>query len=197
MYKVVLASNSPRRKEILARVGIEFVVIPSNVEEIITKTKPDEIVKELSYIKAMDVSRRVNDQVIIIGADTIVSKDGEILGKPKDEADAKRMLKLIEGSSHQVYTGVTVIIRTRVGEIFEDRVVQFAERTEVMVQSLTEKEIDDYIMQKEAMDKAGAYGIQGLFAIHITGISGDYYNVVGFPVSRFYEEMKKCGIDIL
>lgn len=197
MYKVVLASNSPRRKEILAQVGIDFVVVPSQVEEIITKEQPEEVVEELSQLKAMDIAEKIHDQALIIGADTIVAKDGLILGKPKDEEEAFSMLSMLQGSVHQVYTGVTVVIKQRVDEGFFTKVVSFHECTEVEVAPMTPEQIRAYIKTKEPMDKAGAYAIQGLFAVHIKSISGDYYNVVGFPISKFYSEMQRFGIQLI
>ncbi|BBF43332.1 septum formation protein Maf [Lachnospiraceae bacterium KM106-2] len=197
MYKVVLASNSPRRKEILAQVGIDFVAVPSNKEEVITKELPGEIVQELSDLKATDVANSIEDQAIIIGADTIVAKNGEILGKPKDLMDATRMLTMLQGDSHSVFTGVTAIIKTRVGDHFEIKKVQFAEETKVFVREMTVEQMIAYINTKEPMDKAGSYGIQGRFAKYVKGIEGDFYNVMGFPISKFCETMSKEGIDLI
>ena len=196
MYKVVLASNSPRRKEILAQVGIEFVVVPSDKEEVITKENPVDVVKELSRMKAADVAEKVADQAIIIGADTIVVKDGQILGKPKDTEDAKQTLTMLQNGAHSVYTGVTVLVKTRSEEGYDIKEIQFAEETKVNLYPMTEEQITEYIDTKEPMDKAGSYAIQGRFAVYIRGIEGDYYNVVGFPIARFYQELKKAGITI-
>lgn len=194
----------------LAQVGMEFEVLPSHAEEIITGSRPAEIVMGLSNLKAEDIFAQLpedeKENVLVIGSDTVVALDGEILGKPKDEADAKRMLKALQGRSHQVYTGVTLILQetpdkqTRVAEQAEGEALPnishtvFYEETEVEVYPMTDEEIDAYIATKEPMDKAGSYGIQGLFAAHIKGLKGDYYNVVGLPIGRLYQEMKKLGI---
>ena len=212
--KIILASASPRRKELLAQIGIDFEVRPSHAEEVTTGTRPAEIVMGLSNLKAEDVFAQLSEDekenVLVIGSDTVVALDGEILGKPKDEADAKRMLKALQGRSHQVFTGVTLISQETPAEISKDEDYRqdeegceklpcithtvFYEETEVLVYPMTEEEIDAYVATKEPMDKAGAYGIQGCFAAHIKGINGDYNNVVGLPIGRLYQEMKKLGI---
>lgn len=189
MKKIILASGSPRRRELLSQIGIDFDVITSNADEIITMTQPDDIVCELSHIKAEAVCRMLKDNEseeniddkIIIGADTIVYCNGEVLGKPKDEQDAHRMLKELSGGVHQVYTGVTFI--------HNGNVTCFSEKTDVSVYNMSEEEINRYIKTGEPMDKAGAYGIQGAFAAYVKGINGDYNNVVGLPVSRLYHEL--------
>lgn len=184
---VILASASPRRRELLRQVGITPEVVPSKVEEVVTKTQPQEVVMELSAQKAEDVAGRYrNDEredVVIIGSDTVVAAGGEILGKPHDEADAVRMISMLQGGTHQVYTGVTMIF-VKTGER-----VTFAEKTDVHVYPMTETQIDQYVKTKEPMDKAGGYGIQGYFAAYIKGISGDYNNVVGLPVGRVCQEL--------
>lgn len=198
--KIILASASPRRKELLAQIGIDFEVRPSHAEEVTTGTRPAEIVMELSNLKAEDVFAQLSEDekenVLVIGSDTVVALDGEILGKPKDEADARRMLKALQGRSHQVFTGVTLISQETAGNerLPEMMHTVFYEETEVLVYPMTDEEIESYIATKEPMDKAGAYGIQGCFAAHIKGINGDYNNVVGLPIGRLYQEMKKLGI---
>lgn len=184
MYRYILASASPRRSELLSQVGMKFEVIKSDMEEIITSTEPEKVVTELSGQKAQDVYSGLsdNDNTIVIGADTIVYNEGRILGKPKDEKAAFEMLKELSGKSHYVYTGVTLIIN---GEK-----VSFSEKTRVDVYPMSDDEILDYIQSGEPMDKAGAYGIQGLFAAYIKGIEGDYNNVVGLPVGRICQELK-------
>lgn len=184
--KLILASASPRRKELLGKIGLEFDVIPAKGEEIVTKTMPWEMVEELSFQKAKEIADMQTDECIVIGSDTIVAKGGDIMGKPKDEADAFRMLSEIAGNVHQVFTGVT-LIRTGV----DPKVITFTEKTEVYLYPMSEKEINDYIGTKDPMDKAGAYGIQGDFAIHVKGIEGDYYNVVGLPIGKVYQELKQ------
>lgn len=190
MSEIILASASPRRKELLEQVGIQFKVVKSSVEEVITETEPDKVVMELSGQKAEDVAAGLNDRKdrIVIGADTIVFCQGKILGKPKDESDAFAMLEGLAGKSHSVFTGVTILIG--------DRMISFAEETKVNVKDMTHEEIRRYIATKEPMDKAGSYGIQGRFAAFVSGIEGDYNNVVGLPVSRIYTELTKNGVDI-
>ncbi len=189
--KVILASNSPRRRELLHQIGIQPEVIPSQIEELTTSQLPEEIVVELSLKKAEDVADRTLESALIIGADTIVAVDGMILGKPKSHEDAYQMVKRIQGRSHEVYTGVTLIYK----EKGRSRGRSFVEKTEVSVYSMTEKEIKSYTDSKEPMDKAGAYGIQGVFAAYIEGIHGDYNNVVGLPIGRVYQEWKKLMAD--
>lgn len=190
MSEIILASASPRRKELLEQIGIQFKVVKSSVEEVITETEPDKVVMELSRQKAEDVAAGLNDRKdrIVIGADTIVFCQGKILGKPKDESDAFAMLEGLAGKSHSVFTGVTLLIG--------DRMISFAEETKVNVKDMTHEEIRRYIATKEPMDKAGSYGIQGRFAAFVSGIEGDYNNVVGLPVSRIYTELTKNGVDI-
>ena len=189
--KVILASNSPRRRELLHQIGIQPEVIPSQIEELTTSQLPEEIVVELSLKKAEDVADRTLESALIIGADTIVAVDGMILGKPKSHEDAYKMVKRIQGRSQEVYTGVTLIYK----EKGRSRGRSFVEKTEVSVYSMTEKEIKSYTDSKEPMDKAGAYGIQGVFAAYIEGIHGDYNNVVGLPIGRVYQEWKKLMAD--
>ncbi|MCX4339532.1 MAG: Maf family protein [Lachnospiraceae bacterium] len=193
--KIYLASASPRRKELLRQVGISFKVVPSTVEEKITKERPNEVVEELSYQKAVDVCGKLaaggKDDFVVIGADTVVSAWGKILGKPADKADAARMLKDLQGGSHQVYTGVTIAWK------YQDMApmyATFSECTDVTMYTMTDEEIKTYVDSGEPMDKAGAYAIQGLCAAHIQGICGDYNNVVGLPVGRLCQELKKRGL---
>ena len=184
--KLILASASPRRKELLAKTGLAFDIIPAKGEETITKTIPAEVVMELSQQKAQEIASLQTEDCIIIGADTIVAKGDTIMGKPKDEADAFRMLEMISDDCHQVYTGVTII---RTGK--NPETITFAEKTDVYLYPISEKDIHAYIKSGDPMDKAGAYGIQGDFAVHVKGIEGDYYNVVGLPIGRVYQELKK------
>ena len=189
---LILASASPRRKEILDQMGLTFEVIPSCGEEIITCTDPEEVVKELSLQKAREVAGKIMEPALVIGSDTVVACDGEIMGKPADEADAFRMLKRLQDSTHMVYTGVTVM-DTETGQVL----VNFAAGTEVSMYPMTEDWIWAYVKSGEPMDKAGSYAIQGGCAPYIRGIHGEYSNVVGFPAARFYQEMLKQGIDLL
>lgn len=184
--KIILASQSPRRKELLSRIGLDFQVCPSTVEEKISSTDPVEVVKELSRQKAYDVAEKFSQtEKLVIGADTIVVYDGKILGKPKDQEDAARILGMLQGQTHSVYTGVT-LVREEAGQK-ESTAVTFAEETQVMMYPMSEEEIRWYVDSKEPMDKAGAYGIQGLGARFIREIKGDYNNVVGLPAARIYQ----------
>ncbi len=193
--RIYLASASPRRKELLKQVGVSFKVVPSTVEENITKEAPDEVVEELSYQKAVDVCRKLmaegKEDFVVVGADTVVSAWGKILGKPADQADAARMLKGLQGGSHQVYTGVTLAWKYK---DMSPMYATFFECTDVTMYTMTDEEIQRYVDSGEPMDKAGAYAIQGLCAAHIQGICGDYNNVVGLPVGRLCQELKQRGL---
>ena len=184
--ELILASASPRRKELLEKIGLPFTVQPAKGEERITQKSPAAVVMELSRQKAEEIAAAQTGECIIIGADTIVAKDEEIMGKPKDAADAKRMLESIADDCHQVYTGVTLI---RTGA--HPQSITFQEKTDVFLYPISDAELDAYIASGDPMDKAGAYGIQGDFAIHVKGIAGDYYNVVGLPIGRVYQELKQ------
>lgn len=192
-YQVILASGSPRRKELLELIGVEFNIITSNKEEIITSTNPEEVVKELSMMKAEDVAERVPGPAVILGADTVVAHGGRILGKPKDAEDAVNMIRSFAGDDHYVYTGVCIIRKEADGT---EKKISFAEGTRVTVYPMTEEEIKRYVASGEPMDKAGAYAIQGLFAPYIKGIEGDYYNIVGFPIAGIYQRLKEEGIEL-
>lgn len=185
--RLVLASASPRRRELLAQIGMMPEIIPSTIEEKITVSEPEEVVLELSRQKAMDVASGREPETLVIGADTVVAAGGRILGKPVDHEQAKEMISLLAGGTHQVYTGVTLVYCGKTGE----QIKSFVEKTNVYVYPMTEKEILEYANSEEPLDKAGAYGIQGKFAAFIKGIDGDYNNVVGLPVGRVYQEIKK------
>lgn len=205
MSRIVLASASPRRKELLEQIGLEFEICPAKGEEVITSIVPEEVVQELSRQKAEEVAAMVSSykekheelmtpqELIVIGADTVVAMDGSILGKPVDEEDAARMLTMLSGKTHSVYTGVTLVVvdeNNRAGEL------SFYEKTDVTMCPMTAEEIQWYVDTKEPMDKAGAYGIQGKCAIFVKEIKGDYNNVVGLPVSHLYQELKRLGINL-
>lgn len=190
-YQIILASGSPRRKELLELIGVEFNIITSNKEEVITSTNPEEVVKELSMMKAEDVAEGVTGPAIILGADTVVAHGGRILGKPKDKEDAFRMIRSFAGEDHYVYTGVCIIKKEADGSV---KKISFAEGTKVTVYPMSDEEIERYVASGEPMDKAGAYAIQGLFAPYIKGIEGDYYNIVGFPIAGIYQRLKNEGI---
>lgn len=205
MSQIILASQSPRRKELLEQIGLEFEICPAKGEEIITKTIPEEVVMELSKQKAEEVAAMVSSygenhkeittpsDILVIGADTVVAYDGKILGKPKDEADAKAMLTMLSGNTHSVFTGVTLVLIDKTGRAGE---LVFYEKTDVKMHEMSEAEIDRYIATGEPMDKAGSYAIQGKCAIYVEKIDGDYNNVVGLPITRIYQELKRIGIDI-
>lgn len=198
MSRWILASASPRRRELLEQVGFSFEILPSACEEKVTAKNPAAVVEELSRQKAEEVFARVADpasgqeteeELTVVGADTVVAADGCILGKPRDEEEACRMLRQLQGRSHQVYTGVTLCV-LRQGK---KSVKTFHECTEVTFYPLEEARIKSYVETGEPMDKAGAYGIQGRGALFVERIAGDYNNVVGLPVARLFREMAITG----
>ena len=193
MYRIILASGSPRRKELLSLMGVTYEVMVSQKEEKLQDVEPSGLVMELAKMKACDIAQQVEGPAVIIGADTVVAYDGKILGKPKDEEDAKNMLRMLAGNTHSVFTGVTLVLIDKSGRAGE---LVFYEKTDVTMHPMTETEIERYVASGEPMDKAGAYGIQGKCAIYIEKIHGDYNNVVGLPITRIYQELKKIGIDI-
>lgn len=170
-------------------IGFPFSVRVSETEELITRHDPAAVTEELSWQKAQAVAAELDDaqEIIVIGADTVVSVEGQILGKPASKDEARSMIRTLQGRDHMVYTGVTILGRSAV---HGDRCETFSEGTRVTVASMSEDEIELYISTEEPYDKAGAYGIQGTFARFIQGISGDYYNVMGLPVHRLYEQLK-------
>ncbi len=194
MKKIILASASPRRRELLTLIDMNFEVIPSKGREIMISNIPENVVSALSEQKAYEVWSCLPDRrdLIVIGADTVVSIDGKILGKPKDNEDAYSMLSMLSGREHEVFTGVTLITLERGEEIIKT----FYESTKVTFMTLTDEEILDYIASGEPLDKAGAYGIQDGSAKFVTGINGDYYNVVGLPVCRLYRELKSIDANL-
>lgn len=199
--KIILGSASPRRRELLAQIGAEFEIRVSEKEEIYHSEKPEEIVCELALMKAENVASELSEAEragdVVLGADTVVVLDGKILGKPSDEEEAARMLSALQGRSHEVYTGVAVLEYAESGERAVsggwklEKKENYAVETRVYVNPMTEQEIREYIATGDPMDKAGAYGIQGRFAAYIDRIEGDYYNVVGLPVSRVYRTLKE------
>ncbi|MCR5675797.1 MAG: Maf family protein [Lachnospiraceae bacterium] len=223
MTEIVLASASPRRRELMEQAGLSFSVLPAVRDEVPGERSPEETVRFLSCQKAREVAERLQEgerevlpesfrksggNLLVIGADTVVSLDKEILGKPRDRADAGRMLRMLSGRTHEVWTGVTVIGCPNVGETAggdgtaehlpdgwrtgpAGREITFAVCTGVDVASLSEEEIEAYLATGEADDKAGAYGIQGRFAIHVRGIRGDYNNVVGLPIAALYRILRE------
>lgn len=192
--KIILASASPRRRELLEWAGVNFQVITGNGEEHITETEPSRIVEELSAEKAFQVAETIPEaeETVVIGADTIVSFHGKILGKPSDKADSRKTLKMLQGNTHQVYTGVTIAF-FREGRWQRH---SFSECTDVTFYPVSEEEIEAYVETGDPADKAGSYGIQGPFGIYVKEIRGDYHNVVGLPVARVFYEGKKLGINL-
>lgn len=190
MNKIILASGSPRRLELLSQIGISFEVCTSNADESLQDQSPAEAVEELSFRKASDVASRPEySDCYILGADTVVAlQDGTILGKPSSVEDAYAMLKTLQGNTHSVYTGVTIINSAKNSQ----KAHTFHVRTDVTVYPMTKQEITDYIATGEPMDKAGAYGIQGAFAAYIKEIHGDYSNVVGLPLGALVHEWKQA-----
>lgn len=193
MSKLILASASPRRKELLKNVGYEFSIEVCDLEEKSDKTKPFELVMELAKVKAQAIMDMHNgEDVIVLGADTVVANGEEILGKPRDLNHAKEMISSLQGRTHQVYTGVCLCWND--GKLNQH--ITFYEKTDVEVYSMSVEEIEAYVETRECEDKAGSYAIQGLFSPYVKGISGDYNNVVGLPVARIYQEIKKLGLVI-
>jgi septum formation protein len=191
MDRIILASGSPRRKELLAGLGLNFTVMVSRAEEDRAEKDPEKLAAHLSQVKAREVAARLKGGTTVIGADTVVSADGMVLGKPADAADAERMIRCLQGHWHDVYTGVT-LIRKSGGETTEKT---FTSRTAVHICAMTDEEISDYICSGDDWgDKAGAYGIQNRFGMQfVDEIKGDYYTVVGLPVSRVYHELRSMN----
>ncbi len=189
MKKIILASASPRRSELMRQAGYAFEVMVSHKEERYSAVTPDEIVKELALLKAEDIANQIEARdVIIIGADTVVAFEGKILGKPKSEDEAFAMIKSYQGQKHQVYTGVAILKYDTEGNC---TVINEAVCTNVYVNPMSDNEIRNYIARDSVLDKAGAYGIQSGFAAHVEKIEGDYFNVVGLPISFIYEALKE------
>ncbi|HZV12066.1 MAG TPA: Maf family protein [Candidatus Kapabacteria bacterium] len=182
---IILASASPRRIQLLRQIGIECDVHPSNIDEETDHKNPAALVEDLALRKAREVGSRF-PKGIVIGADTIVVLDGNVLGKPKDAGDAKRMLRTLSGRTHTVYTGFCIL------DVETNKNVCDHEATEVTFRELDDKEIADYVASGSPMDKAGSYGIQDDFgAVFVTRIAGDYYTVVGLPLAKLYTRLKE------
>lgn len=199
--RIILASASPRRRELLAQIGLDFEVRVSDVEEKADTDVPENLVRELSKQKAEAVfeelaKEKSEEEFLVIGADTVVAYGGRILGKPGDAEEAVQMLSLLQGHTHEVYTGVSLLAMTKEPARGKESSVlrkTFHEVTRVYFCPMSQEEIAAYVETGEPLDKAGAYGIQGIFARYIKGIEGDYNNVVGLPVGRLYQEMKEMG----
>jgi septum formation protein len=188
MQNLILASSSPRRKELLENLQLTFTITSSEVDESFKLgLPPDEVVMQLAERKAQAVFKD-NPDSFVIGADTIVVANNEVLGKPADEAEAIQTLKVLSGKQHEVYTGVSIMSPTSS--------IRFYEKTEVLFWELTDSEIELYVKSGEPLDKAGAYGIQQLGSMLVKKINGDYFAVVGLPVARTIRELKKAGYQL-
>lgn len=184
MTDIILASASPRRSELMTLAGFRFDVICADIDEIVPeKAMPQEVVMSLALQKAQAVAKD-HRKSAVVGSDTVVALDGKILGKPHSESEAAEMLRSLSGRIHKVYTGVAIVCGEKVTSFFEE--------TEVEFYPLTDQEILDYVATGEPMDKAGAYGIQGRGAVLVKRINGDYFNVMGLPISKVYRELKDC-----
>lgn len=188
--KLILASQSPRRRELLGRLGLKFTIKTSQLDEsAYTAETPEALVKRLSLEKALRAARGESPDTLVLGADTVVVLDGRTLGKPKDAADAEAMLTALSGRTHTVCTGLTLC---RGPEVLTE-----AEQTQVTFRALRPEEIRAYVRSGEPLDKAGAYGIQGLGCLFVSGIRGDYSNVVGLPLCRLGRMLERFGVDCL
>ena len=184
MTDIILASASPRRSELMTLAGFRFDVICADIDEIVPeKALPQEVVMSLALQKAQAVAKD-HRKSAVVGSDTVVALDGKILGKPHSESEAAEMLRSLSGRIHKVFTGVAIVCGEKVTSFFEE--------TEVEFYPLTDQEILDYVATGEPMDKAGAYGIQGRGAVLVKRINGDYFNVMGLPISKVYRELKDC-----
>ena len=190
MSKIILASTSPRRRELLTQIGLKFEIMPSHKEERMQGNRPAQVVMGLAMHKAEAIFGQVGEDektdVLVIGADTIVALDNIILGKPKDEADALKMLWFLQGKTHQVYTGVCMMT--------SDKAQVFYEKTDVTMYPADEEQLIEYIRTGEPMDKAGSYAIQGQGCVLVQEIHGDYNNVVGLPVAQIWQRLMKDEI---
>lgn len=188
MKKIILASGSPRRRELLEKVGLKFEVMPDNTPEQADMSQlPNDVVAELAKFKGENIRKNLtaDTDALIISADTVVAINGAILGKPHSESDAFEMLSMLSGNAHNVYTGVYIC------DVQSGKYKNFYEKTEVFFKTLDTEEIKAYIRTGEPMDKAGAYGIQEYGAAFVKGICGDYFNVVGLPICRLCDVLKK------
>lgn len=184
---VILASGSPRRRELMGYVVPEFEVLPADIDETLPENIPAEKSAEYLAVKKAAHIAGLRPESLVIGSDTVVIIDGEVLGKPADEADAERMLRLLSGKAHEVITGVCII--------YGDKKKSFSEKTRVKFYPLTDEEIRGYIASGDPMDKAGAYGIQGCGCVFIEGVEGDFFNVMGLPAARLRRELAEFGAE--
>ncbi|WP_170007816.1 Maf family protein [Bacillus fonticola] len=188
MPTLVLASQSPRRKELLEQLQIPFIQQPADIEEVISPAlHPTEVVQELALQKAQAVANKQSGDAIVLGSDTVVVLENEILQKPADEKEAYRMLRQLSGNTHTVYSGVAIVSARRPP-------VQFVQATEVTFYELTDAEISTYVRSGEPFDKAGGYGIQGAGLYFVQEICGDFYAVMGLPIAQTARALEKLGI---
>ena len=189
--KIVLASSSPRRRELLEMIGLKFMVEPSNSEEYIQPgVEPHELAKSLSRDKVSLVAQN-HREALVIAADTFILLEGTIIGKPITVTEARGILERINGRQHSVITGFTIL------DTVSNKAISESVETKVYIRELTSKEIDDYVKTGEPLDKAGAYAIQGLGSVIVERIEGDYFNVIGLPLSTLAESLKEFGVYIL
>lgn len=191
MKQVILASASPRRKKLLEQIGLTIKVVPSSIDEKLNpRLGPKGQAEELSLEKAHFVAEKYPDHVII-AADTIVYIQGDILGKPKNMDEAKRMIKKLQGKTHSVFTGFTILHQAT------KKTITDSVETKVTFRKLNDSEIKNYLKKEKPLDKAGGYGVQGIGAVLLESIKGDFFNVVGLPLSKVIPALKKFGIEIL
>lgn len=191
MKRIILASSSPRRIELLKKFNIDFDIVPSNFEEKLYETDPIAFAMDMAKGKALEVAKSLDKDFIVISADTIVTKDNRIFGKPKNEEDAIKMLKELSGSTHDVVTAVCVY------DLEKEILKCDFEKTEVVFKELTEQEILDYINTKEPFDKAGAYAVQGIGSLFVRSINGCFFNVVGLPIFKLNQLLREVGVNLL
>ncbi len=190
--KIILASQSPRRKWLLEQIGLEFDIIPSNFDEDIENKKfSKKLIESLAYEKAKEVSQRIDDKALIIAADTVVILGEQILGKPVDEADATKMLQKLSGQTHKVITAIAIIDK------YEEKTLLNSTISKVKFKKLSEREISDYIKTGEPMDKAGSYGIQAYGSLFVEKVEGCYNNIVGLPLNLLCEMLKSFGVYLI
>ena len=188
--KIIIASSSPRRKQLAQQMGLEFEITPSSYEENMQqKLTPKKLAQTLAHGKALDVASKTKNGVVI-GVDTLVSFEGKVIGKPKTKLEAFKMLKQFSGKKQEVYSGIALI------DCDNKKTIIDYELTQLKFRKINDIEIKKYINAENTLDKAGAYAIQGLAAIFIEKINGDYHNIMGFPIYRIYKNLEKLGIDI-
>ncbi len=187
--KIILASNSPRRKELLTLAKIEYIVKPADIDEVLKKSlSVPKKIENIAFQKVKKIQTKIKDK-IILGADTVVVIDGLILGKPHSKEDAYQMIKMLSGKTHQVITGVCIY------DPVQDKFIEFDEVTDVTFYKIADDEIKKYVENPSIYDKAGAYAIQEDAALFVKSIKGDYYNIMGLPIARVVRELQKIAVD--